>query len=196
MDKIVLYINYRKGMMNNMAKVFYDKEKDIIAFHPGYYIQDMIEEDDVKEILIKGLGEKTLNDLIAGDIDVDRELAKNLEICTGVSKLTWISLQDTYDEKIKHRKKTIEDTFVEEYKASTKDMLIIMTLLAICVCPLLFLPLIIALIIAPIYLNAEPANKIIYYMVLFFILPLLIMAARRLKDIFINTIKFMIGKLS
>lgn len=178
-----------------MAKVFYDKKRNIVAYHPGYYIQDMIEESDVKEILVKGLGEKTLNGLIAGDIDVDRELANSLEICTQVSKSTWLSLQKTYDEKI-NCKKRIEDTFIEEYKASAKDMVIILTLITLCIFPLLFLPLILSLIIAPAYLDISSANKIIYYIILFFVMPLLIMVGRRLKDIFINTIKFMISKLS
>ena len=61
-----------------MAKVFYDKKRNEVAFHPGYYIQDMIAEDkDIKKILLIGLGEETLNNLIDGKIDVDRELAKN-----------------------------------------------------------------------------------------------------------------------
>ena len=178
-----------------MAKVFYDKKRNIVAYHPGYYIQDMIEESDVKAILVKGLGEKTLNGLIAGDIDVDRELANSLEICTQVSKSTWLSLQKTYDEKI-NCKKRIEDTFIEEYKASAKDMVIILTLITLCIFPLSFLPLILSLIIVPAYLDIGSANKIIYYIILFFVMPLLIMVGRRLKDIFINTIKFMISKLS
>lgn len=180
-----------------MAKVFYDKKRNEVAFHPGYYIQDMIAEDkDIKKILLIGLGEETLNNLIDGKIDVDRELAKNLETCTGVSKLTWLALQKSYNEKVGCNKCSPEDIFMEEYKASFKDMLIIITLIGLSLCPLLFIPVIVSLIIAPIHLNAEPASKIIYYLILFFIMPLIIMAFRRLKDIFINTIKFMISKLS
>lgn len=178
-----------------MARVFYNKEKDIISYHPGCYVQDMAQDKDTREILLKGLGEETLNGLIDGKIDVDRELANTLEICTGINKLTWLSIQKSYDENM-GCKKSVEDAFIEEYKASFKDMLIIMTLITLCLCPLLFVPVIIALIYAPLYLNAEPANKIIYYMVLLFTMPLMIMLFRRLKDIFKSTIKFMINKLS
>lgn len=178
-----------------MAKVYYDKEKNIIAFHPGYYVDDIISESDIKEILIKGLGEETLNKLINGEIDVDRELAKNLEICTGINKLTWLKLQESYNDK-SGCTKCKEYTFLKEYKASFKDMLIIITLITLCMFPILIAPVIIAFIIAPFYLHAELTTKVIYYLVVMFVMPLVLMLIRRLKDVFKNTIKFMIGKLS
>lgn len=178
-----------------MARFFYNKEKDEISYHPGYYVQEVAEDKDTRKILLTGLGEQTLSDLIEGKIDVDRELANSLEICTGINKLTWLSIQESFDKNIKC-KKSIEDTFAEEYKASAKDMLIIMTLVTLSIFPLLFIPLILALIYAPFFLKAEPANKIIYYMCLFVVMPLLLMLAKRLKDIFKNTFKYMISKLS
>ncbi len=183
-----------------MAKVFYDKSKNIAAYHPGYYIQDIIAEDkDAKEILLIGIGKKELDELIQGTLDVDREIAKKLETCTGVDKLTWLAIQKSYDEKTGSNKYkyAIENTFIEEYKCAVKDMLIIITLITLCLCPLLFFPLIASLILLPIQLNLNLINKIIYYnIVLFFVIPLMIIGFRKLKDMFKNTIKFMISKLS
>lgn len=177
-----------------MAKIYYDKKRNIICYHPGYYIQDIAEEKDERDILITGLGKETLMGLINGDIDITREIAKKLELCTGINSLTWISIQKSYDEAA-GRKNEIEDDIVNEYISTFKKLPLLFTLLTLSMFPLLFVPFIIVLLFSPFIFNLDVAITIFYYINLIFILPVIIMLGVRLKKIFKKTIKFICEKI-
>lgn len=77
--------------------------KDIIAFHPGYYIADMIEDMGVTqaEFAIRlGTNTKTLSYLVNGQANVTNDLAKKLSAMTGTSIELWLNLQKSYDQKL------------------------------------------------------------------------------------------------
>lgn len=75
------------------------KESDEnIAFHPGYYLADIIEDSRVsKEDFADRLGEspQTIRNLIDGKMSMTEEIA------LGSSVELWMNLQKNYDEKVK-----------------------------------------------------------------------------------------------
>lgn len=77
--------------------------KDIMAFHPGYYVADIIEDMGVSqaEFAIRlGTTPKTLSQLVNGQINISNNLAKKLSIMMGTSAEVWLNLQSSYDEKL------------------------------------------------------------------------------------------------
>ncbi|MBC8531822.1 HigA family addiction module antitoxin [Gehongia tenuis] len=77
--------------------------RDIIAFHPGYYINDLIEELGITQNeLAKRLetSGKTVSKLINGQIDLSDQLAYGLSVMTGSSVDVWLNLQKAYKEKL------------------------------------------------------------------------------------------------
>ncbi len=83
-----------------MNKVEYE---NIIAFHPGYYIADLIDElgmtqDEFSKRL--GVTAKNLSDLINGKAGISAKIAKNLSLMFGTSVSVWLDLQNRYDEKL------------------------------------------------------------------------------------------------
>lgn len=82
-----------------MNKAIY---KNISTFHPGYYIQDLIEEMEItqnefaKRLNTTG---KTLSKLLNGEIPLSNDLAENLSLMLGTSVNVWINLQKKYEEK-------------------------------------------------------------------------------------------------
>lgn len=86
--------------MTNKNKIEY---KDIIAFHPGYYLKDIIDSMDItQEDFAKRLGVsgKTISKLVNGDISISDDVAMKLSIMLGTSFHLWKNLQSTYDEKV------------------------------------------------------------------------------------------------
>lgn len=84
--------------MNNIKEY-----KDIVAFHPGYYIEDIIEDMGVNQTEFAarmGTTAKTLSKLINGQANISNDLAKKLSIMTGTSIDVWQNLQNTYDRKL------------------------------------------------------------------------------------------------
>lgn len=82
--------------MNNI------EHNNIRTFHPGYYIKDIIEEDETtQEDFASRLGmtAKHLSDLINGKSSMTNEIAKKLSLMLGTSPQVWLSLQSKYDEK-------------------------------------------------------------------------------------------------
>ena len=70
--------------------------KDIVAFHPGYYILDLIEDMEISQAeFAVGIGTtaKTISKLVNGTDD----LAKKLSVMTGTSIDLWQNLQNRYD---------------------------------------------------------------------------------------------------
>ena len=70
--------------------------KDIIAFHPGYYVEDIIEELGISQAefaLRMGTTPKTLSQLVNGRINISNDLAKKLSMMLGSSVDGWLNLQ-------------------------------------------------------------------------------------------------------
>ncbi len=83
-----------------MSKMEY---KDLIAFHPGYYLKDIIEDMGItQDEFAKRLNTtgKHLSDLLNGKCGLSKELALNLSIMFGTTLDVWLNLQKTYTEKV------------------------------------------------------------------------------------------------
>lgn len=83
-----------------MSRVEYE---NTIAFHPGYYIADVLADlnlthDELATEL--GLTPDDLTKLIDGETSLAYEVAENLSALLGTSVSVWLSLQKTYDEKL------------------------------------------------------------------------------------------------
>lgn len=77
--------------------------KDLAAFHPGYYVQDIIDDMEITQSeFAKRLNttDKTLSQLLAGKISLSVDLANKLSQMTGTSVAMWLNLQAQYDEKV------------------------------------------------------------------------------------------------
>lgn len=82
--------------------------KDLMAFHPGYYIAEIIEEMEITQAEFAsrmGTNTKTLSYLINGQADITVDLAKKLSVMMGTSVEVWLNLQKTYDQKLIEIKK-------------------------------------------------------------------------------------------
>ena len=76
---------------------------DLIAFHPGQYIGELIEDYTMtqKEFAEKlGLSPKTISKLVNGEESISNEIAQKLEKLTNISMKTWLNLQAFYDRKV------------------------------------------------------------------------------------------------
>ena len=83
-----------------MTKIVYN---DMIAFHPGYYILEIIEELELtqKEFGNRvGITPKTLSLLLSGNAKINVELSAKLAKSLGTSVNYWLNLQSQYDEKV------------------------------------------------------------------------------------------------
>lgn len=83
-----------------MSKIEYD---NIIAFHPGYYIKDIIEDMELtqEEFAIRlGTSPKNLSELLSGKIKLSTDLAGKLSVMLGTSIEVWLNLEKTYEEKL------------------------------------------------------------------------------------------------
>ena len=77
--------------------------KNLIAFHPGSYVVDIIDDLNItqKEFANRlGTTEKSLSKLINGEDNLSKEMAYKLSKLTGISINTWMNLQNEYDKKI------------------------------------------------------------------------------------------------
>ena len=76
---------------------------DLIAFHPGQYIGELIEDYTMtqKEFAEK-LGEspKTISKLVNGEESISNDIAQKLEKLTNISMKTWLNLQASFDRKV------------------------------------------------------------------------------------------------
>ena len=76
--------------------------QELIAFHPGSYLMDVLNELDITTgVLAKHLEttEESLIKLLNGEDDLSIETAHKVADFTGVSAQTWLNLQRQYNEK-------------------------------------------------------------------------------------------------
>lgn len=84
--------------MNNVKEY-----KDIYAFHPGCYLQDIIEEMEItqEEFAIRlGTTPKTISKIVNGETNLSKDIALKLSNMLGTSIELWLNLQATYDKKV------------------------------------------------------------------------------------------------
>lgn len=84
--------------MSNMTEY-----KNILAFHPGSYIEEIIEELNINQEEFAerlGVSAKTISKLVNGMDSISKEIALKLSKLTGVSFETWMKLQLKYDLKV------------------------------------------------------------------------------------------------
>ena len=77
--------------------------KDLIAFHPGQYVEELIEDYNVtqKEFAERlGVSAKTVSKLVNAEEPISKETAHKLAKLSGVSMQTWLNLQNAYDVKV------------------------------------------------------------------------------------------------
>lgn len=82
-----------------MNKIEY---QELIAFHPGYYVKDYIDEQGItQEELAKRLQTtpKYISDLVNGRINLTDETVLKLSIVFGTSTKLWLNLNQKYIEK-------------------------------------------------------------------------------------------------
>lgn len=83
-----------------MNKVEYE---NISAFHPGYYISDLIKDLEMtqEEFAIRlNITPKNLSELVNGKASISDNIAKNLSLMLGTSVDVWLELQNKYNQKI------------------------------------------------------------------------------------------------
>ena len=76
---------------------------DLIAFHPGQYIGELIEDYQMtqKEFAEKlTVSPKKISKLVNGEESISNDLAQKLEKLTNISMKTWLNLQASYDRKV------------------------------------------------------------------------------------------------
>lgn len=75
---------------------------DLIAFHPGQYIGELIEDYQMtqKEFAEKlGVAPRTISKLVNGEDSISNDIAQKLEKLTNISMKTWLNLQASFDRK-------------------------------------------------------------------------------------------------
>ena len=77
--------------------------KDLVAFHPGYYIAEIIEDMGISQAefaMRLGTNTKTLSYLLNSQANITNDLAKKLSVMMGTSLDVWLNLQTAYDRKM------------------------------------------------------------------------------------------------
>lgn len=77
--------------------------ENISAYHPGYYINDLIISLGITQAeFAKRLNvtTKNLSDLVNGKAAISDNIATNLSLMLGTSVEVWFNLQKTYDQKV------------------------------------------------------------------------------------------------
>lgn len=77
--------------------------KDIVAFHPGYYVADIIDDMGISQAEFAtrmGTTAKTISTLVNGQINLSNDLAKKMAVMLGTSPEVWLNLQTAYDQKL------------------------------------------------------------------------------------------------
>ena len=77
--------------------------KDLIVFHPGQYVEELIEEYNLtqKEFAERlGVSEIKLGKLVNGEESISNDIARKLAKITNISMITWLNIQSIYDVKI------------------------------------------------------------------------------------------------
>ncbi|MDF7668507.1 MULTISPECIES: HigA family addiction module antitoxin [unclassified Lactobacillus] len=77
--------------------------KDLIAFHPGSYIEEIVEDLNITQAEFADrleVSAKTVSKLINGETAITSKIANKLAKLTGISMKTWLSLQTNYEVKL------------------------------------------------------------------------------------------------
>ena len=77
--------------------------KDLYAFHPGYYVNQLIEELEIAQeefALRMGVSAKTISLLVHGETDLSEDMALKLSNMFGMSIDVWLNLQKEYLKKV------------------------------------------------------------------------------------------------
>lgn len=77
--------------------------KDAIAFHPGQYIGELIEDYQMRQNEFAEkleLSPTIISKLVSGQESISNDLAQKLEKFTNISMKTWLNLQASYDRKV------------------------------------------------------------------------------------------------
>ena len=75
----------------------------IFAFHPGYYISEIIEELGVNQAefaAMMGTTTETIILLVNGQCSLSNDLARKISAMLGSSVDVWLNLQKVFDEKV------------------------------------------------------------------------------------------------
>ena len=102
-----------------MIEIIYE---NISAFHPGYYIKDLIEELEMtQEEFAKRLDitAKNLSDLVNGKAPLSKNIAIKLSTMIGTSVDVWVNLQKTYESKLAEIEK------IKSQKEEEKNLVLI-----------------------------------------------------------------------
>lgn len=89
----------------------YIEHKDRIAFHPGYYIKEIVEESGLtQEDFAKRLDitPNSLSKIISGEQKLSADMVIKLSRMLGTSATYWVNLQSTFDSLV--IEKTMEGT--------------------------------------------------------------------------------------
>ena len=85
-------------MSNNLISY-----EELIAFHPGSYIEDIIDELNITQDEFAkrmGVSSKTISKIVNGKANITEVLAEKLSRFTGISYKTWMNLQASYNRKV------------------------------------------------------------------------------------------------
>lgn len=85
-------------MSNNLISY-----EELIAFHPGSYIEDIIDELNITQDEFAkrmGVSSKTVSKIVNGKANITDILAEKLSRFTGISFKTWMNLQASYNKKV------------------------------------------------------------------------------------------------
>lgn len=86
-----------------------EKYNELIAFHPGYYISDIIDDMEITQDEFAkrlDLTAKHLSDIVNGKAKITPDIAKKLSLMLNTSVEMWLNLQTKYD--IKHAEITAQ----------------------------------------------------------------------------------------
>lgn len=100
----------------------YIEYKETIAFHPGYYIKELIDESGLtQEDFAKRLGTtpKNLSLLVRGEQGLSVDMATKLSRMLGTSVAYWLNLQTAFDAILAE---VACDTELEQERAVLKDL--------------------------------------------------------------------------
>ncbi len=95
----------------------YIEYKDSIAFHPGYYVKEIVEDSGLtQEDFAKRLGTtpKNLSLLVRGEQNISIDIAMKLSRMIGTSVNYWLNLQNAYDSLVAEFKS--EEELIKERK--------------------------------------------------------------------------------
>ena len=77
--------------------------KHLFAFHPGYYVNQLIEDMEITQeafALRMGTSAKTISLLVRGETDLSEDMALRLSNMFGMSVEVWLNLQKEYCKKV------------------------------------------------------------------------------------------------